>query len=191
MRVLFSVRVIINARRYYICDGHARFTSPGPELAQPANIHFMVINLDRSKNRRRKMRQDFADRGLPAFERIPGVIITAENVNQMTPPRLSKQLKLADFGCAMAHRRAWQKIVAGPHDWAIVLEDDAELIDSVNYTVMPKVPVDADMVLFRAGTVMRWQPVCTKTSVMRAYWGFGMVAYGNFGLRLFFIVFKT
>ena len=118
-----------------------------------------------------------ADRGLPKFERIPGVIVTAENVDRMTPPRLSKQLKLADFGCALAHRRAWQRLVDGPHEWAVVLEDDAELIDSVNYADMPKVPVDADMVLFRTGTILRWQPVCTETSVMRAYWGFGMVAY--------------
>ena len=36
----------------------------------------MVINLDKSRNRRRKMRADFAKHGLPEFERVPGVLVT-------------------------------------------------------------------------------------------------------------------
>eukprot|EP00040_Diaphanoeca_grandis_P000286 m.14996 g.14996 ORF g.14996 m.14996 type:complete len:305 (-) comp10382_c0_seq1:115-1029(-) len=148
-----------------------------PSLVQPTNIHFLVINLDRSKNRRRKMKSEFVSRGLPNFERVPGVIVSEENVDKMFPRRRHKSLKLADYGCALAHRAAWQRLVDGPHEWGIVLEDDAELMDGVNYTDMPLVPQDADLVLFRAQTILRWQPVCVETEVMRAYWGFGMVAY--------------
>jgi GR25 family glycosyltransferase involved in LPS biosynthesis len=125
----------------------------------------MVINLDKSRNRRRKMRADFAKHNLPEFERVPGVIVTDENVNTMTPPRKTSALKLADYGCALAHRRAWQRVVDGPHEWVVVIEDDAELVDEVDLTDLPLVPVDADMVLFRAGTIMRWAPVCTETEV--------------------------
>ena len=73
----------------------------------------------------------------------------------MTPPRKSPALKLADYGCALAHRRAWQRVADGPHEWVVVLEDDAELIDDVDLRDLPPVPVDADLVMFRSGTIMR------------------------------------
>eukprot|EP00041_Stephanoeca_diplocostata_P030567 m.929048 g.929048 ORF g.929048 m.929048 type:complete len:330 (-) comp23781_c0_seq1:377-1366(-) len=148
-----------------------------PELRKPTNVHFMVINLDRSINRRRRMRSAFMELELPMFERVPGVLVTDATVDSMHPKRLSTSLKLADYGCALAHRRAWQRVVDGDHEWVVIIEDDAELVESVNYTDLPAVPTDADLVLFRAGTIMRWAPVCEATSVMRAYWGFGMVAY--------------
>lgn len=47
-----------------------------PALVKPADVHFMLINLDQSKNRRRKMRAEFIKRGLPMFERVPGVLVT-------------------------------------------------------------------------------------------------------------------
>lgn len=188
----------------------------------------MLINLDQSKNRRRKMRAEFVRQGLPMFERVPGVLVTEvtvslpqrpltssllfprlfstfgglfrpppllsaqcvsgctteaasvpgggqANVDQYTPRRTSGSLKLADYGCALAHRRAWQRVVDGAHEWVVILEDDAELVDGVNLTDLPAVPHDADLLLFRAGTIMRWAAVCRDTEAFRAYWGFGMV----------------
>ncbi len=44
-----------------------------PELLQPHDIHFMVLNMDRSVNRLARMRKQFEDLGLPQFQRIPGV----------------------------------------------------------------------------------------------------------------------
>ncbi len=40
-----------------------------PKLVQPKNIHFMVINLDRSINRLQHMREVFRNLSLPDFER--------------------------------------------------------------------------------------------------------------------------
>lgn len=97
----------------------------------------MVINLDRSINRLNKMRAAFEAKGLPLFERVAGVLVTADRDYQ--PPRLTKSLKLADYGCALAHREAWKRVVAGPHEWVVILEDDAVLVDTVNLTVLPKV----------------------------------------------------
>lgn len=96
-------------------------------------------------------------------------------MSTFSPPRTSPSLKLADYGCALAHRKAWQRVADGPHEWVVVLEDDAELVDGVNLTDLPPVPPDMDLVMFRTGTIMRWAPVCDETEVMRAYWGFGMV----------------
>eukprot|EP00039_Didymoeca_costata_P015280 m.257524 g.257524 ORF g.257524 m.257524 type:complete len:230 (-) comp16190_c0_seq5:4107-4796(-) len=120
-----------------------------PKLDQPIDIHFMVINLDRSKNRRRKMMQAFRDKNLPKFERVPGVIVDKSKMDSYSPPRLGKSLKLADYGCALAHIAAWRRVIAGSHDWVVVMEDDAEFVDDVDLTKMPKVPTDADLVLFR------------------------------------------
>eukprot|EP00035_Acanthoeca_spectabilis_P005611 m.115605 g.115605 ORF g.115605 m.115605 type:complete len:351 (-) comp13097_c0_seq2:106-1158(-) len=148
-----------------------------PPLVKPTDVHFILINLDQSKNRRRKMRAEFVRQGLPMFERVPGVLVTEANVDQHTPRRTSGSLKLADYGCALAHRRAWQRVVDGAHEWVVILEDDAELVDGVNLTDLPAVPHDADLLLFRAGTIMRWAAVCRDTEAFRAYWGFGMVGY--------------
>eukprot|EP00041_Stephanoeca_diplocostata_P030568 m.929252 g.929252 ORF g.929252 m.929252 type:complete len:318 (-) comp23781_c0_seq17:625-1578(-) len=126
-----------------------------PELRKPTNVHFMVINLDRSINRRRRMRSAFMELELPMFERVPGVLVTDATVDSMHPKRLSTSLKLADYGCALAHRRAWQRVVDGDHEWVVIIEDDAELVESVNYTDLPAVPTDADLVLFRVHVMFR------------------------------------
>ena len=45
-------------------------------------------------------------------------------------------------------------------------QDDAELVEGANFTgPWPKVPVDADVVLLRPGTVLESEPVCDETSV--------------------------
>lgn len=57
--------------------------------------------------------------------RVPGVIVTEANVDTMYPKRLTTGLKLADYGCALAHRRAWQRVVDGDNEWVVIIEDDA------------------------------------------------------------------
>ena len=47
----------------------AKYEAGCPELATPNNVAFLVINLDKSRNRRRAMVKQFKDRGLPKFKR--------------------------------------------------------------------------------------------------------------------------
>jgi hypothetical protein len=42
-----------------------------------------------------------------------------------------------------AHREAWRRVVNGPHEWVVVMEDDAVLVDSVDLTRLPAVRVPA------------------------------------------------
>jgi hypothetical protein len=46
-----------------------------PELLQPNDIHFMVLNMDGAVNRLAKMKARFAELELPEFQRIPGVLV--------------------------------------------------------------------------------------------------------------------
>lgn len=66
--------------------------------------------------------------------RVPGVIVDKSKMDSYSPPRLGKSLKLADYGCALAHIAAWRRVIAGSHDWVVVMEDDAEFVDDVDLT---------------------------------------------------------
>eukprot|EP00048_Salpingoeca_helianthica_P021067 m.10153 g.10153 ORF g.10153 m.10153 type:complete len:213 (+) comp5551_c0_seq1:217-855(+) len=117
--------------------------------------------------------------GLPDFERIPGVEVKEELVgtSAYSVPRITKYLKIADYGTCLAHRAAWEAVYKGKHRWVIILEDDAQLVPGVNLLDFPLVPVDMDLVLLRASTIMTTEPVCNMTTVRRATWGYGMVGY--------------
>jgi hypothetical protein len=67
-----------------------------PPLVKPSDIHFMVINLDRSKGRLQRMREAFASSRLPEFERVPGVEVQQNLLGTAAypVPRLSEYLKV-------------------------------------------------------------------------------------------------
>lgn len=50
-------------------------------------------------------------------------------------------------------------------------------MDSIDYTKFDPVPADHDLVLLRKKTISTSTPVCDKTSVRLASWGYGMVGY--------------
>eukprot|EP00047_Mylnosiga_fluctuans_P008178 m.6347 g.6347 ORF g.6347 m.6347 type:complete len:256 (-) comp2091_c0_seq1:126-893(-) len=150
-----------------------------PPLVKPTDIHFMVINLDRSKGRLARMREAFANNSLPDFERVPGVEVKESLLGTAAypVPRLTPYLKIADYGTCLAHYAAWQAVYTGKHRWVIILEDDADFVPGVNLLDFPKVPKDTDLVLLRASTVVESHAVCNATSIRRATWGYGMVGY--------------
>ena len=88
-----------------------------PPLAQPEDIHFMVINLDRSTGRLARMRQAFREAGLPDFERIPGVEVKEQllGTGEYPVPRLTPYLKV---GSASAHAHTRHGIVPGSREHA-------------------------------------------------------------------------
>ena len=135
----------------------------------------MVINMDRSVKRLQRMQQRFIELGLPMFERIPGVEYNPQHTYPVK--RLTKYLLEADYGCILAHYNAWQAVVNGTHDWVVILEDDTKLISKELLTDFPLVPSDCDFVHMRPITMFSSEPVCDKTSVQWAHWGYGMIGY--------------
>lgn len=96
-----------------------------PRMLQPRDVGFLVINLDRSPGRLQRMREQFAALGLPPFERVPGVEVTAQRLaagQAYDVPRLHAGLKPADYGTCLAHLRAWKHAYNGSRRWYIVLE---------------------------------------------------------------------
>lgn len=109
-----------------VCDGEEEMEAAAgcPPLVRPSDIHFLVINLDRSTGRLERMREAFRNAGLPEFERVPGVEVKEELLGSSAypVPRLTTHLKVA--GLVVAHRRlpitgrVWLTTVHGR--WVIV-----------------------------------------------------------------------
>ena len=118
----------------------------------------MVINLDRSVKRLERMQEAFIGLGLPEFERRPGVE-AAEGVSYEVP-RLGK-VPIADYGCALAHRRTWQAVADGPHEWVVVLEDDAPPVSYSAVTNFPPVPAQCDYVQLYTKSSFSYRTVCS------------------------------
>ena len=64
-----------------------------------------------------------------------------------------------DYGTALAHRAAWKAVMDGPHEWVIILEDDAQLISKDLVTSFPLVAADCDCVMLDPTTHFRTEPV--------------------------------
>ena len=147
-----------------------------PKLLQPRNVHFMVINLDRSIKRLQRMTDRFNELQLPMFERIPGIEVV-EGAQYDVAWIRTFNLQIADFGCAIAHRAAWKAAANGPHEWSLILEDDTQLISKELLTEFPPVPYDCDFVMLRPETIVSHEAVCNETSVRWAHWGYGTIGY--------------
>ena len=180
-----------------------------PPVLQPHDIHFMVINMDRSVKRLERITARFAELRLgmftavslchqalhcrlPMFERIPGVEVV-EGVTYDVPmfyhPDTFRNGRppIADYGCALAHRRAWQAVVDGPHEWVMLIEvtmvlfqhlviaaqDDTELLSTAHLTKFPPVPAACDLVMLWPETILAHEPVCRQTSIRWLHWGYG------------------
>ena len=148
-------------------------------MATPHGVHFIVINADRSKKRLHRMARRFKQLGLPPFERIAGVEVDPAllNTSAYEVPRLASELPLGDYGAALAHRRAWQAVAEGSSDWAVILEDDTELLQRDVLLSFDAVPFDCDFVHLCPAMVHASEAACNRTSVRWAHWGFGMIGY--------------
>ncbi|MCQ8878380.1 glycosyltransferase family 25 protein [Pseudoalteromonas shioyasakiensis] len=101
-----------------------------------------VINLERSPERLATSQQQLASHGL-CFERIDavdGATLTPAQINSHYSARLNKEkyhypLSVGQIGCYLSHRKAWQTIVDRQLDYAIVLEDDFILEESLTDTI--------------------------------------------------------
>lgn len=94
-----------------------------------------VINLDRSPDRFSAIGQRLSRVGLP-WMRVPAIDGSTLDLSCTTEVDLAgyrrnhgKQLNAAEVGCYLSHMRAMREFLAGPWNWALVLEDDADFPD--------------------------------------------------------------
>lgn len=91
-----------------------------------------VINLDEDKDRLDVMKQQIPKLGRP-FKRIraiKGKDLTPEELHNNTT-FLSKYFSTPSMiGCFLSHKKAWQTMIDNNDEYAIVMEDDCEIIES-------------------------------------------------------------
>ena len=145
-----------------------------PSFVTPSNIHFLVINMDRSRDRLARMTTAFVNLGLPMFERIRGVDVARDENQDFDIPR--QEFADGSFGCALGHRAAWKSIVANDaHEWFVVLEDDTPPISKEAITEFPPIPEVCDSLMF--SSVSKLEHVCFNSTVKWAISGHGAWAY--------------
>lgn len=96
-----------------------------------------VINLERSPERLAVISSRLNEFDIP-FERveaIDGKTLSDSVVEEVSPAHVvsktyHRSLSKAEVACSLSHRKAWRKIVEDDLDFAIVLEDDAEILDN-------------------------------------------------------------
>lgn len=108
-----------------------------------------LINLDRSADRLERMRAE-ADQFGFTFERVPGVDGASE-----VPEWLSEQFVIesamssGEIGCYASHMTVWKRVRDQHLDYAIVLEDDAEVPDGfagAAHAAIAAAPPDWDII---------------------------------------------
>ena len=99
------------------------------------NYKTFLINLDKSMDRLAYSEKVLAEHNIN-FERVSaiyGADLTAQEVNQayndQLPNAYYKKLNIGEIGCYLSHRKVWQKILDQKLDFAVVLEDDFNIVD--------------------------------------------------------------
>lgn len=96
-----------------------------------------VINLDRAPDRLARIGAQLRRLGLP-FERLPAIdgrALTAEQRAALDAPTYRRRHGMepiaGELGCTLSHVEAIRRFLAGPASFALVLEDDVLLGDSL------------------------------------------------------------
>ena len=124
-------------------------------LELPRSPLTLVINLKRRGDRLRRIRKVLRESGLRHWERVEAVdgrtlswdgasATTHMSTTALSNARwaechavptictrtgsFSPHLTLAALGCALSHRKAWERLVASAHEWALILEDDVAAV---------------------------------------------------------------
>lgn len=118
-----------------------------------------LINLDSSPQRLNRCKQRLDAQSL-AFERVSAVKGSELDESQrqahycesLNRKRYHTALSNGEIGCYLSHRKVWQLIVERNLDYAVVLEDDIELIGDVAQalTALNTIPVSWDIIKLSA-----------------------------------------
>ena len=125
-----------------------------------------VINLDHSRDRLNAIAQRLSRVGLP-WIRVPAINGSALDLSCTTEVDFAgyrrnhgKELNAAEVGCYLSHLRAMREFLAGPWNWALVLEDDADFPDGFQHLLERLISVDdqwdiVKLSSFHSGTPVR------------------------------------
>jgi glycosyl transferase, family 25 len=96
-------------------------------------LHTWVINLDRAPDRLARVRAQLDALGLP-WTRLPAVdarALTQEQAASLDEPAYRRKHgmtpSLGELGCYLSHIEVMRALLASPHEFALVLEDDVLL----------------------------------------------------------------
>ncbi|MHA6263010.1 glycosyltransferase family 25 protein [Arenibacterium sp. CAU 1754] len=98
------------------------------------NVETFVIHLERARKRFEQAQQLIRDTGPNSsiLAAVDGSALSPEEINRFYRPGLLKPaypfpLRPGEIGCFLSHRNAWQNLVDGHADAALILEDDVAL----------------------------------------------------------------
>lgn len=98
-----------------------------------------VINLPEAEERRQRVQSHLADLGLGSsvvIDAVRGSTLSASERAQRADDarsrhRYGRVLTAGELGCALSHVRAYERFLAGPDGFGLMLEDDAVLLPDV------------------------------------------------------------
>lgn len=113
-----------------------------------------VINLDRSPQRYERITSQLENQKIEftRLSAVDGSELSNRNVDSLYQyahaDAYYKQLNKGEIGCYLSHINAWQRIVDNALDFAIVLEDDVNLMGDLSriITLVKKLPDDWDYI---------------------------------------------
>lgn len=97
------------------------------------NIYF--INMDSSVERRNQIERQqtkFSNKFGKPFTRIPAVMgksLSDIQLDKSCTPFMKNFSTRSGIGCFLSHKRIWKRMVKNNESYAVVLEDDCELVD--------------------------------------------------------------
>jgi GR25 family glycosyltransferase involved in LPS biosynthesis len=107
-----------------------------------------VINLDRDTKRMAKMRTALGRYPFIVATRISGV--RGSDLPDIASEILTTKAAMKDhkgtLGCSLSHVSAWEAIARSEAQWSLILEDDGELLDSIESLRDLDLPADVDLV---------------------------------------------
>ncbi len=93
-----------------------------------------ILSLDRAIERRPQVNRTIATCPLPCtvISAVDGSLLSDAEIHRvyqrkLHSPKYIAELRKAEIGCFLSHRKAWQKIATGSADAVLVLEDDMQL----------------------------------------------------------------
>lgn len=146
-----------------------------PDVVQPGDVHFIVINMERSYQRLLRIGKRFQELGLPAFDRFVGIEPKEGQVYDI-PRHKSREFMIGDYGCALSHREIWKHVANGTHEWVAVMEDDVTPESYALMTSFPPVPVVCDS-FFISTNVVAMDRLCRGSEISQLLVGYGTWGY--------------
>jgi glycosyl transferase family 25 len=111
-------------------------------------LPIFYINLAHRNDRREYMDGQLESMGLAGtrIEAVTPADISAEDIEKYCSSARPVFLRENQLACTLSHERAWQAMLDGGHDMALILEDDAELSDLLTEFLLNAASVDADLI---------------------------------------------